>query len=60
MIERDVTRAFGNMPPHKTCARHRQDSIVRALVSSEREEILGIAIPTRPWINELTETAKGW
>ena len=33
IIERDVTRAFGNMPPHKTGARYRQDSIVRALVS---------------------------
>lgn len=40
VIERDVTRAFGNMPPHKTGARYRQDSIVRALVSFGREEII--------------------
>jgi len=40
IIERDVTRAFGNMPPHKTGARYRQDSIVRALVSFGREEIM--------------------
>ena len=40
VIERDVTRAFGNMPPHKTGARYRQDSIVRALVSFGREEIM--------------------
>jgi hypothetical protein len=40
VIERDVTRAFGNMPPHKTGARYRQDSIVRALVSFGKEEII--------------------
>jgi len=40
VIERDVTRAFGNMPPHKTGARYRQDSIVRALVSFGKEEIM--------------------
>ena len=40
IIERDVTRAFGNMPPHKTGARYRQDSIVTALVSFGREEIM--------------------
>lgn len=40
IIERDVTRAFGNMPPHKTGARYRQDSIVRALVSFGKEEIM--------------------
>lgn len=39
IIERDVVRAFGNMPPHKTGARYRQDSIVRALVSFGKEEI---------------------
>lgn len=33
VIERDVSRAFGNLPPHKTGARLRTDSIVRALVS---------------------------
>ena len=32
VIERDVSRAFGNLPPHKTGARLRTDSIVRALV----------------------------
>ena len=31
-IMRDVRRSFGNMPPHKTGARIRKDSIVRALV----------------------------
>ncbi|KAL3823883.1 hypothetical protein ACHAXA_005465 [Cyclostephanos tholiformis] len=40
VIERDVTRAFGNMPPHKTGARYKQDSIVRALVSFGKEEIM--------------------
>ncbi|KAK1740621.1 TBC domain-containing protein [Skeletonema marinoi] len=40
IIERDVTRAFGNMPPHKTGARYRQDSIVRALVTFGREELI--------------------
>ncbi|KAI2503677.1 hypothetical protein MHU86_10801 [Fragilaria crotonensis] len=33
VIKRDVTRAFGNMPPHKTGAKLRADSIVRALVT---------------------------
>ena len=33
LIERDVTRAFGNLPPHKANARPRADSIVRALIS---------------------------
>jgi hypothetical protein len=33
VIERDVSRAFGNLPPHKTGARLRTDSIVRALVT---------------------------
>lgn len=40
IIERDVLRSFGNMPPHKTGAKYRQDSIVRALVSFGREEIM--------------------
>ncbi|KAG7357036.1 Rab-GTPase-TBC domain containing protein [Nitzschia inconspicua] len=33
VIERDVARSFGNMPPHKTGAKLRNDSIVRALVT---------------------------
>ena len=33
VIERDVSRSFGNLPPHKTGARLRTDSIVRALVT---------------------------
>ena len=33
VIERDVSRAFGNLPPHKTGARLRTDSIIRALVT---------------------------
>jgi hypothetical protein len=40
IIERDVLRAFGNMPPHKTGAKYRNDSIVRALVSFGKEEIM--------------------
>eukprot|EP00956_Cyclotella_meneghiniana_P041395 scaffold225392_cov45-Cyclotella_meneghiniana.AAC.1 len=40
IIERDVLRSFGNMPPHKTGAKYRQDSIVRALVSFGKEEIM--------------------
>ncbi|KAL7472061.1 hypothetical protein ACHAXS_012377 [Conticribra weissflogii] len=40
VIERDVTRSFGNMPPHKTGARYRQDSIVRALVSFGKGETI--------------------
>lgn len=31
VIDRDVSRSFGNLPPHKTGARLRTDSIVRAL-----------------------------
>ena len=31
-IMRDVTRSFGNMPPHKSGQKLRKDSIVRALV----------------------------
>jgi Rab-GTPase-TBC domain len=33
VIERDVARSFGNMPPHKTGAKLRNDSIIRALVT---------------------------
>jgi hypothetical protein len=33
VIKRDVERSFGNMPPHKTGAKLRNDSIVRALVT---------------------------
>eukprot|EP00980_Cylindrotheca_fusiformis_P028182 scaffold22586_cov138-Cylindrotheca_fusiformis.AAC.2 len=33
VIERDVARSFGNMPPHKTIAKLQDDSIVRALVT---------------------------
>lgn len=40
VIERDVARAFGNMPPHKTGARLRADSIVRALVTFGRSRFL--------------------
>jgi len=40
VIERDVARAFGNMPPHKTGARLRADSIVRALVTFGRSRLL--------------------
>jgi Rab-GTPase-TBC domain len=40
VIERDVLRSFGNLPPHKTGARLRTDSIVRALVSWGRNRIM--------------------
>ena len=40
VIERDVARAFGNLPPHKTGARLRTDSIVRALVTWGRNRIM--------------------
>jgi len=33
VIQRDVERSFGNMPPHKTGAKFRSDSIVEALVT---------------------------
>lgn len=39
VIERDVSRAFGNMPPHKRGTRNK-NSIVRALVSWGREHLL--------------------
>ena len=37
MIQRDVARAFGNMPPHKTEGRAKDNSIVHALVSWREE-----------------------
>ena len=40
IIERDVARSFGNLPPHKTGARLRTDSIVRALVSWGRNRTI--------------------
>jgi len=40
VIERDVSRAFGNLPPHKTGARLRTDSIVRALVTWGRSRVV--------------------
>lgn len=40
VIDRDVARAFGNMPPHKTGARLRTDSIVRALVTWGQNRIM--------------------
>jgi hypothetical protein len=53
VIQRDVTRAFGNMPPHKTGARLRTDSIVRALVTWGQGRLIqrgvkggGVAPPT--------------
>jgi hypothetical protein len=33
VIERDVNRAFGNMPPHKAKSHRKSNSIVRALIS---------------------------
>lgn len=40
IIERDVVRSFGNMPPHKTGAKYKQDSIVKALVSFGRNDMI--------------------
>jgi hypothetical protein len=40
VIQRDVARSFGNMPPHKTGARLRTDSIVRALVTWGKNRIM--------------------
>jgi Rab-GTPase-TBC domain len=40
VIDRDVERAFGNLPPHKTGARFRTDSIVRALVTWGKNRII--------------------
>jgi len=40
VIERDVARSFGNLPPHKTGARLRTDSIVRALVSWGKNRLM--------------------
>lgn len=40
VIDRDVARSFGNMPPHKTGARLRTDSIVRALVTWGQNRIM--------------------
>jgi hypothetical protein len=40
VIQRDVERSFGNMPPHKTGARFRTDSIVKALVTWGQNRIM--------------------
>lgn len=40
VIERDVARSFGNMPPHKTIAKLQDDSIVRALVTWGQNRIM--------------------
>jgi hypothetical protein len=53
VIERDVARAFGNLPPHKTGARLRADSIVRALVTWGRNRVMkrglrGSGLPPPP------------
>lgn len=53
IIQRDVARSFGNMPPHKTGAKLRNDSIVRALVTWGQNRIMvrgvrggGAPVPT--------------
>ena len=65
VIQRDVSRAFGNMPPHKTGARLRTDSIVRALVTWGRGRVLsrgvkggGVSSPTPVIPPPGTEKAK--
>eukprot|EP00536_Pseudo-nitzschia_multiseries_P014485 jgi/Psemu1/320666/estExt_fgenesh1_pm.C_7110005 len=40
VIQRDVARSFGNMPPHKTGAKFRSDSIVTALVTWGQNRIM--------------------
>ena len=40
IIERDVQRAFGNLPPHKSGARIKRDSIVRAMVTYGRNRMM--------------------
>lgn len=40
VIQRDVARSFGVLPPHKTGARIRNDSIVRALVTWGKNRIM--------------------
>jgi Rab-GTPase-TBC domain len=40
VIERDVERSFGNMPPHKMGARLRTDSIVKALVTWGQSRVM--------------------
>ena len=40
IIERDVRRAFGNMPPHKSGAKFKADSIVKALVTWGRNRFI--------------------
>ncbi|GKY92823.1 hypothetical protein MPSEU_000251900 [Mayamaea pseudoterrestris] len=44
VIERDVSRSFGNLPPHKSGARLRTDSIVRALVTWGKSRIVKIGV----------------
>jgi len=59
VIQRDVARSFGNMPPHKTGAKFRSDSIVTALVTWGQNRIMkrgvkggGEPVPT-PEIGQL-------
>ncbi|MGK3739824.1 MAG: hypothetical protein ACI90V_006671 [Bacillariaceae sp.] len=40
VIQRDILRSFGNMPPHKSGARFQSDSIVTALVSWGHNRIM--------------------
>jgi hypothetical protein len=40
VIDRDVARSFGTLPPHKSGARLRTDSIVRALVTWGKNRIM--------------------
>ena len=40
VIQRDVDRSFGNLPPHKTRSKLRNDSIVRALVTWGQNRIM--------------------
>jgi hypothetical protein len=61
VIDRDVSRAFGNMPPHKTGARLRTDSIVRALVTWGRNRIMKRGVRGSgegPWLSGAANTDK--
>lgn len=40
LIERDVLRSFGNLPPHKANSQNNRDSIIRVLVMWGRNKLL--------------------
>lgn len=66
VIERDVSRAFGNLPPHKNRARLRADSIFRALITWGRSRTMKCGVkgsgeappPSRTNSNDEDDEAK--